>query len=100
MLIPLVENGFKHGIKAATDHAFIHIFAEIEGNDFHFNVKNNKGEIDEIETDQFKGIGLKNVQRRLELLYPKKHQLNIQETNTTFEIDLKIDFPNDKLHHS
>ena len=54
-------------------------------------MKNNKGQIDEIETDQFKGIGLKNVQRRLQLLYPEKHVFEIIETNEEFEINLKID---------
>jgi len=91
LLIPLVENGFKHGIKGDTENAFIHIVLELEENDFHFNVKNNKGHVDEIENDQFNGIGLQNVQRRLELLYPEKHKMKIRETNSTFEVDLKID---------
>jgi len=91
LLIPLIENGFKHGIKGDTENAFIHIFMDLKGWDFHFNVENNKGYVDEIENDQFKGIGLQNVQRRLELLYPKKHEMKIRETNSTFEVDLKID---------
>ena len=91
LLIPLVENGFKHGIKGETENSFIDVFINVEGQDFYFNVKNNKGQIDEIENGKFNGIGLKNVQRRLELLYPEKHKMKIKETNSTFEIDLKID---------
>jgi LytS/YehU family sensor histidine kinase len=91
LLIPLVENGFKHGIKGDTENAFIHIFIEIEEQNFHFNVKNNKGQVDEIESGKFNGIGLQNVQRRLELLYPEKHKMKINETNTSFEVDLKLD---------
>jgi LytS/YehU family sensor histidine kinase len=63
----------------------------IENQHFHFKVINNKGKVDEIETDKFKGIGLKNVQRRLELLYPNKHELKIKELETTFEVELIID---------
>lgn len=91
LLIPLVENGFKHGIKGDTENAFIHIFINVGYQHFQFNVKNNKGQVDEIETDQFKGIGLQNVQRRLELLYPGKHEMKIKESNTIFEVDLKLD---------
>jgi LytS/YehU family sensor histidine kinase len=90
LLIPLVENGFKHGIKGATENAFIHIFINIEKQLFQFSVKNNSGQVDKIETDQFNGIGLQNVQRRLELLYPGKHELKIKESDKTFEVDLKI----------
>ena len=49
LLIPLVENGFKHGIKGDTENAFINISVALKGKDFHFNVKNNKGQVDEIE---------------------------------------------------
>ncbi len=90
LLIPLVENGFKHGIKGDTENAFIHIFAKTEKNDFYFSVKNNKGQIDETESDRFKGIGLKNVQRRLELIYPNKHEIRILESDTTFKVVLNI----------
>ncbi len=90
LLIPLVENGFKHGIKGDTKNAFINIFMNVEKHDFHFNVKNNRGQVDVIEKDHFNGIGLQNVQRRLELLYPEKHELKIKELNKTFEVDLKI----------
>ena len=90
LLIPLVENGFKHGIKGETERAFIHIFIEIEGQEFQMHIKNNKGQVDEIDQSDFKGIGLQNVKRRLELLYPKKHKIDIVETDKTFEVKLKL----------
>lgn len=90
LLLPLVENGFKHGIKGDVENAFIHISSTIENGTFVFSVKNNKGIVDEITDDKFKGIGLKNVKRRLALIYPERHGLKIEENEKTFFITLKI----------
>jgi len=91
LLIPLVENGFKHGIKGDIKNAFIHISYNIINTDFIFSVKNNKGYVDEVEGNKFKGIGLKNVKRRLELLYPNKHEISINDLEKEFQVQLKID---------
>ena len=90
LLLPLVENGFKHGIKGDVESAFIHVFSKIENDEFIFSVKNNKGKVDEMKDDKYKGIGLKNVKRRLSLLYPEKHKLEIEEDEKTFFVILKI----------
>lgn len=90
LLLPLVENGFKHGIKGDVENAFIHIFSTIENDTFIFSVKNNKGMVDKISDDKFKGIGLKNVKRRLDLIYPKRHVFDVKENEKTFFITLKI----------
>jgi sensor histidine kinase YesM len=90
LLLPLVENGFKHGIKGDVENAFIVIFSKIENNEFTFSVKNNNGIVDEVEDDKYKGIGLKNVKRRLSLLYPEKHDLKIEADEKTFLVSLRI----------
>ena len=53
----------------------------------HFNLHNFKN--DKVK-DAVSGIGIDNVKKRLEILYPKKHQLNITESGTEFTVDLKI----------
>jgi LytS/YehU family sensor histidine kinase len=56
----------------------------------HFQVKNKKGKEEQVFKDPSSGIGLKNVKRRLELLYPEKHQLTIQEDELNFSVDLTL----------
>ncbi|MEM6723741.1 MAG: histidine kinase [Bacteroidota bacterium] len=90
LLIPLVENGFKYGIKGARDEVFIHVSAKAIDHELHFSVSNNKGIPDSSLNQDVGGIGLKNLQRRLELIYPQKHDLHISETKQRFTVDLKI----------
>ena len=85
-----IENSFKHGINANIEEGFVHIFMDIHGEDLQFSVVNSKQ--DHIPAISRKGksggIGLVNVKRRLELLYPEKYQLEIKETPKTYEIKL------------
>ncbi len=90
MLIPFVENAFKHGI-GLIESPEIEILAEARKEAFHFFVKNKIGPETAQDKDESSGIGLKNVRRRLELLYPNSHQLNIREKDGWFLVDLKIE---------
>ena len=54
----------------------------------YFQTRNSKHHLQ--EKDQASGIGLQNVQRRLNLLYPERHLLKITETETEYMVDLKI----------
>lgn len=85
LLVPFVENAFKHGdfsgkgftMKISDDHQTL---------TFHLqNFKKQRSK------DSLSGIGIGNVKKRLEILYPHKHVLNIVETETEFSVDLKID---------
>ena len=91
LLITFLENAFKHGAKGKTEKAFIRIKTEIEKNRFIFSIENNKGVIDEIKTGDRGGLGLENVQRQLELLYPKKHVLTINNRKDSFAVLLQLD---------
>lgn len=93
MLLPFVENSFKHGVSEEMDEAWVSIDLELKPESLTLKVENSKSKNGDRE-DQFnykKGIGLKNVQRRLELLYPEKHQLTMHDTEDTFLVILKID---------
>jgi hypothetical protein len=89
LLIPFVENAVKHGV-GLVDQPFVRVEVEVEGDRLRFKVLNKKGREDQVFKDVSSGIGLKNVKRRLELLYPKKHVLTIVEDDVNFSIDLKL----------
>jgi len=89
LLIPFVENAFKHGTGLIED-AQINITLKAEKNDLCFSVTNKFDEKSEEVKDKASGIGLANVQRRLELLYPDKHKLTITKDNHYFSARLTI----------
>lgn len=90
LLIPFVENAFKHGVGFLKD-PFINISLTIsEGNVMEFKVLNKSGaEIQETK-DSNSGIGTKNVKRRIELLYPETHSLKLKEENGIFDVYLRL----------
>lgn len=89
LLIPFVENAFKHGLKSGLKHYEIDIEIELESDLLHFHCRNQYRKNGEISGHG--GLGLENVKRRLELLYPGKHQLNISDHNGSFDVGLEID---------
>ena len=84
LLIPFVENAFKHVSHSGRNE--IRINLSRTGKIFRMKVFNTKEE----RPAEAGGIGLKNVRRRLELLYPDRHELNIRETARTFEVELQL----------
>ncbi|GAA0541045.1 sensor histidine kinase [Chitinophaga japonensis] len=91
LLIPFVENAFKHGI-SYTDHSFISIVVTIEGHTVRLVVKNS---LFPQRVAEQGGIGLQNVMKRLELLYTNKHEITVTEKEHQFIADLKIVLKND-----
>lgn len=91
LLIPFVENAFKHGVGSQAD-PFIKISLNISGsNEMEFRVTNRISEIPQDEPkDSSSGIGIKNVRRRIELLYPAKHRLELKSDNNIFDVYLKL----------
>ena len=90
LLMPFVENAFKHGI-SLRHPTWIHIAVRCEKNTIGLTVRNSVHlkTADDPEREA-SGIGLDNVQKRLQLLYPDRHQLSIQQTTTEFSIALEI----------
>jgi len=90
LLIPFVENAFKHGI-SLQQPSFINISLHTKENILYFDVHNSvhlKGEYDPEKMKS--GIGLQNVKQRLALLYPHKHDLVIRESAKEFFVHLTI----------
>ncbi len=89
LLIPFVENAFKHISHSSEKINFIKLDMNRSNGTLLFSIENSK-ETERITTQKQGGIGLANVKRRLELLYPGKHELDIDETDNTFSVKLKL----------
>jgi two-component system LytT family sensor kinase len=104
LLIPFVENSFKHISHYGSGKANeIAIKLSEKGGMMNFSVRNTTEGKQVHEPGKEGGIGLLNVKRRLELLYPHMHQLKIMEEPGLFEVELAIKINNsdgtDPLHH-
>ncbi len=90
LFLPLVENSFKHGIKADTEQTYVDIYLKADQHEILFEIENNKRISEASEKDKHTGIGLSNIKNRLNLLYPDKHLLEINESDSFFHIKLII----------
>ncbi|NQV41642.1 MAG: histidine kinase [Candidatus Marinimicrobia bacterium] len=88
ILLPFVENAFKHGID---NHGkgFIHMNLVTSLDFIEFSLVNSRFP-DRIATQEHRGIGLENVKRRLEHLYPNKHKLEINMTEKQYQVLMRI----------
>jgi two-component system LytT family sensor kinase len=89
LFIPFIENAFKHGI-SARDRSFIHITLKIDNGQISFNSENSNAKSSQTVDLQHSGIGLENVRKRLNLLFPDKHVLKIEQDETIFRVELAI----------
>jgi sensor histidine kinase YesM len=90
LLITFLENAFKHGAKGSTGPAYIRMLLQAEDQQLNFRLENNTGTIGEPGSNNYKGVGLENVKRQLELLYPGKHQLTVSEQAHSFVVRLQL----------
>ena len=88
LLIPLVENAFKHGVSETRDRPFVDIHLSVNKRQLAFIVKNSS-EAFAAETVVKENIGLSNLRRQLELLY-KDYNLTVQHKDAVFIATLKI----------
>lgn len=89
LLIPFVENAFKHGT-GFIENPQIHIELKAKDNILYFRVSNKYDPASQQIKDKASGIGLANVRRRLDLLYPGKYTLDITNINQMFIVSLQI----------
>lgn len=88
LLLPLVENAFKHGVSEKRSEAWIEINISLKNNVLYCIIKNSK---EPTAPGNAPGIGLRNVRRQLELLYPDRHSFQVSDTGDTFAADLTIE---------
>lgn len=91
LLIPFVENAFKHGI-SFRESSHINIALERKENTLYFDVYNSKHPLKEDDPEKkMSGIGLENVKQRLKMLYPSKHELLIRENSKEYFVHLNLE---------
>jgi len=89
ILFPFIENAFKHGASNDSKNPYITVSVKIEGKILILNVVNSVPLIKATEKSS-EGIGLNNVQRRLELIYPNQHKLILTPSEHKFSVSLTL----------
>ncbi len=90
ILIVFIENAFKHSQAGQSENIEIEIDLEMKGTVLHFHSANNYMPSEGLDTVAT-GIGLKNVRKRLQLLYPNKHGLKIHKEGNRYEVNLSME---------
>lgn len=86
LLIVFIENSFKHGIETAENSAFLNVSIVCNEKELYFSCENSFDE----ENTNIPGIGIANLKKRLDLLYPNKHSLKLSSENHIFKAELKL----------
>ena len=89
LMIPFVENSFKHGASEMRGRQWINLSINVDNYQLDFRLSNSKPLLEKIKKGK-KGIGLSNVQKRLDLLYPGKYMLKIDSSNHQYSVHMKV----------
>ncbi|MCW3807019.1 sensor histidine kinase [Plebeiibacterium marinum] len=95
LLIPFVENAFKHG-QMVDGFLSINIHIDIIGDQLAFTIKNSVKELH--ITEGHHGLGLENIKKRLQLYYPNRYKLEVEHGHHWYKVELKIDNLKDLSH--
>lgn len=92
MFIPFLENSFKHGLDNQIKSGFVNILLQLNEDSIELSIENSKPPniAPKPAGKKSGGIGLENVKRRLKLIYPKRHKLEIFEKPHSFRVFLHI----------
>ena len=90
LLLPLIENSFKYGIKGQNSGNFISVNLIQNASEFFFKIENNYSEDTIDDTKEYSGIGIENIKKNLEIVYPNKYEFNILKTEDIFTVILKL----------
>lgn len=101
LLLPFIENGFKHGIGNTLNNGFINVNIKAIRGTLDFTVENSKPQnMVKAGLNGKNGIGLSNIKRRLEILYPDYHTLEISDNPTSYHVHLKLQLNEHSLSHN
>jgi len=91
LFLPLIENAFKHALQTDIPRKYVKIAIVVNGNELLFQTSNPKPPDQLAGFDKKRsGIGLKNVRKRLQLLYPGKHQMEVDNNDSLFNVLLTL----------
>ncbi len=92
LFIPFLENSFKHGLNSSISKGFVDIMLKIEDKQVDFKMVNSKADTLPMQTHKRSGgIGLKNVRRRLQLQYPEKYELQVEDSPNAYSVRLALE---------
>lgn len=95
IFIPFLENSFKHGLNHQLGDGYVHVKMKVLDNKLLLRILNSKPNHKPLPSEKPSGgIGLANVQRRLNLLYPNQYRLDIQDSETEHIVELSLDLSN------
>lgn len=94
LMLPLIENCFKHGTSHVLEQPWISLYIDITNTEMQMKLVNGKSS--EIAGSAAAGIGIENVRKRLELLYPGKHEFTITDEEEVFIVNLRIELEQKK----
>ncbi|MCY1633056.1 sensor histidine kinase [Marinifilum sp. D737] len=98
LMIPFIENSFKHGGLNQLERDVIDLKIRIEEEQLEMNLRNSIPKQSSKEIDPIGGFGIENVKSRLNSLYPNKHVLNLSKQEDEFTVALKIDLNHEPNH--
>jgi len=90
IILPFVENAFKHGVSNFPGIAMVVIKISLNENNLTFDIENTKNQGVKVAGNHSGGIGLNNVKKRLNLMYPEKYTLSINDKTETFLVNLTL----------
>lgn len=92
LFIPFLENSFKHGLNSSISKGFVDIVLRIDNKHIDFKMINSKADTLPMQTHKRSGgIGLVNVRRRLQLQYPDKYELKVEDSPNSYAVNLTLD---------
>lgn len=90
LILPFIENSFKHSTKGFNGDAWITIDVGIKNNELKLNIENSVPKSGSDQESIIGGIGLQNVKRRLSLIYPENHDLKITSNEDSYSVHLNL----------
>jgi len=90
LLLPIIENCFKHGVNQSINPSWIRIDISTTDREITFKIENSLENESQNPVSQNSGLGLANVRRRLELIYPNRHDIKIFQEENSFLLVLKL----------
>lgn len=90
LMLPFVENGFKHGVTDAQKGGYIHIGIEMARDRILFSIENRSSGSGGAGDGSVGGMGLENVKQRLALLYPGRHHLSVADGEDTHRVEMSL----------
>src|SRR5687767_3408477 len=95
IFIPFLENSFKHGLNHQLGDGYVHVMMKVLENKLLLRIVNSKPLQAPVQAEKTSGgIGLVNVKRRLNLLYPNQYKLDIKDSDKEHIVELSLDLSN------